>query len=281
MRRLLLVLVIALLTAGSAATAALATPGDDARAAAERFLTALVGDDANTACSLLTARVVQLLGGPEKCVKSFTADEGVALDPESGNDQDAEEGDFFARGVLRFTFQDARAVGVARGGYTTKEAGLERLVRDLRTLEPSLRFSIGRGPAAARGIEARHVIVDRRTSGRTLILYAESDSGVIYRLTAHGFSEAAKVDRAGKGIATKPLPKPPATPTQPEAPPTFAVTNVILVDDANAYVQVTVTYEGQSVGFLVAMKLEDGAWKVDDLLIGLFTLLASANGAGG
>jgi hypothetical protein len=264
-----------LLAAATAGTAALAAPPDDARSAAERFVNALVTEDAATTCSLFSARIVKLLGGPEECAKVSEDSPGDSESEDfpfgAGEDEDVD--DYIAQRVLDAVFRDARAIGLARGGYVTKQAGLTRLVNELRTLEPGLSFSIGQGAQAARAKKFTHVVVGRQTGLRALVLYAESDTGTIWRLSANGFTRS-KTAPAGKGIPAKPArPATPATPKAPEQPPTFAITGVALVDDVSAYVTVTTQYEGTTFPFVLSMKLEDGAWKVDDIMVGLFSLL--------
>ena len=281
----LLVVLVAVVAAVCMAAAALAAPPDDARAASERFLAALSAKDVNTACGMLTARTLALVGGPQKCTEFFSDDEEErSVEDEADSSAKAiraERGfqDRVEEIVLREVFDDARALGLARGAYVTKQVPLTKLLRELRTLEPMLRFSIGTRPSAARGKHRLHVVVDRKTLGRTLVLYAESDSGTIFRLTAHGFT-TAKVVNAGRGIPTKVTRRPAPPPKQPEAeePVTFAVTGVTLLDDATAYVTVDVTYEGHAFPYVVSLKLEGGAWKVDDLFVGIFSAFAAIDG---
>src|SRR5213594_3553507 len=75
MFRRLLFTVVAMLAAGSTAAAALGAPPDDARAAADRFLAAFAAEDANTACGMLTARALGLIGGLKKCTGLFANDD--------------------------------------------------------------------------------------------------------------------------------------------------------------------------------------------------------------
>ena len=279
MRRRLLLVLAALLAAGCAATAALAAPADDARAVADRFFAALIAEDGKTACGLFSARAVAILGGPDKCAAGLIDDSGgsSADNPRTGDEDNPD--DFLARAILDHVFGDARALGVARGGYVTKQAKVARLVRDLRMLEPELGFSAGKGADAARGTSSNHVIVDSRTSARVLTLYVESDTGTIWRLSAHGFAHAT-IAKGGMGIAVKPIPAPPtpAAPPQPEVPPTFTVAAVTMLDETSAYATITITYEGKSASYVLSMKLEDGTWKVDDLLVPLFAVLGGFGG---
>jgi hypothetical protein len=272
-------MLVSMFAAGCTAAAALAAPPDDARAATERFLAALAAEDGNTVCGMLTARTLALVGGAQKCVSSFSSDEpdeNVEVSPSATGTRDVQRfEDEFEKNVLYEVFDDARALGLARGGYVTNEAPLTRLVRELRALEPRLKFSIGTRPSAARGKDSFHVVVDRQTRGRTIVLYAESDSGAILRLRAQGFKNAA-VAKAGRGIPAKakrhPAPRPRPQPAEPEEPPTFSITGVTLLDDVSAQAAVDAIYEGHTLPFLVALKLEGGAWKVDELFFGIFSV---------
>lgn len=285
MFRRLLVIVVTMLGAGCMAVAALAAPPDDVRAAADRFLTALAAKDANAACGMLTARTLEHVGGLPKCAEIFTGVDEDSVEDETESSAEAARGlrtmqDRFEEYVLTAVFYDARALGLARGGYVTKDVPLTKLVSELRTLQPQLRFSTGTRPTAARAKSRFHVVVDRRTRDRMLVLYAESDSGTILRLTAHGF-RTAKVAKAGHGVPAK-LPKSPssppkpAEPKEPEEPITFTIGSVTLLDEASAYAAVDVRYEGETYSYLLSLKVEGGTWKVDDLFVGLFSAFGAA-----
>lgn len=144
-------------------------------------------------------------------------------------------------------------------------------------LEPEFGCSIGNGPSAARATSYRHVVIDRRTSARVLTLYVESESGTIWRLDAHGFSQS-QIKKGGQGVRATPTPPVPTDPPPPEAPPTFSITNVTLLADVSAYATIGVQYEDKSFSYVLAMKLEDATWKVDDVLIPLFATLGAASG---
>jgi hypothetical protein len=277
LRRLLAVAAVVLAVA-CASTAALAGPPDDARAAADRFLAALAASDATTACNLLSARALAIVGGPQKCLQDFVSvgDDTPSSPPDSPISTERLD-DGLALDVLYGVYFDARALALARGGYVTRQVRLTRLVNELRTLNPRLRFSIGTGPSAARAKDGKHVVVDRRTSGRNLLLYAESDSGSIWRLSAHGIT-TVKAEKAGEGVPANPSaqPTPPPAkpaPAQPEQPPTLTVTGVALFSDTSAHVSVVAAYEGKTYPLALSLQLENGAWKVDDILVGLLALL--------
>jgi len=180
---------------------------------------------------------------------------------------------------------DARTVAdrfLARRSTTLRRSGsgtaATRRRRRAPALEPGLRFSLGSGPQAARNLEFTQVVVGSRTKARTLLLYAESDSGTIWGLTAHGFTQTT-FRKAGRGVparAPKTPPPAPSTTTETEQV-SYAIVGVTLNDPITATVQVTVSYEKQVVPFQLTMKLEDGQWKVDDL-ISVFSLIDQPSG---
>jgi hypothetical protein len=280
MRRGVVALVASLLVAGTAAGAALADPADDARAAADRFLTALQAGDTTAVCGLVTAHTLELIGGAERCAKLLTAneDEPTSTPAPTAKEEDRAR-DILEQYLLSRVFDEARALGLGRGGYTSETATLATFVRQLRTLDPHIRYSIGKGAKAARGLPFMHVVVGTATSGRKLVLYAESDSGAIWELDAQGFTHS-KLRKAGRGVrapAQKPRTSAPAGGSETEAV-SLSIDGVTLTDPLSATVDVTETYEEVVVPFQLKLKLENGQWLVDDLLVSAFAVLARQTG---
>jgi hypothetical protein len=254
-----LVLVASLVAASCAAAAAFAAPADDARAAADRFLDALIARDGQTACALISEPLLTAIGGPDKCLDDFSGD--VA------EDLDAQVQDAIAWQMLDRVYTDARALALARGGFVTKGSSLAALASDLRKLEPGLLLSVGNGPQAARNKPPFQVVIDRKTQGTHLVLYVESETGTIWRLDARGTArDDETVTKAGRGVPGR---KP------PEEPPTYTIGGALLADDATAIVTATLTYEGQSQETLLKMTYDGSAWKVADLYYSYTSLVAA------
>ena len=57
----------------------------------------------------------------------------------------------------------------------------------------------GKGPQAAKGQLATTVVLDTRTTRRRVVLYAEGDTGTIYRATGTAFTDPT-LKRAGQGV---------------------------------------------------------------------------------
>jgi hypothetical protein len=217
MRRLLpLLAILAALAAGTAS----ASPGDDARAVAERFLTALARSDSQTACGLFTPDALQQLGGTSACERMLS---------ESGDSADSA-----AQTTLARTLAAARRSARARHGmYVRKGFGLRSLARDMERLDAQLTVVLGRGPRAAAGRLDTTAVLDTRSSARRLVAYAESDDGSIWRLSAAA-SGAARVDEVAQGIPeAQPKPRAPAF--------TFTIDRVSVDADGSALVTATIS----------------------------------------
>src|SRR6187455_2130845 len=126
------------------------------------------------------------------------------------------------------------------------------LVADMRAHDIEVR--VGRGPSSARGTPTGVVFVDTaRTTATKLVLYTESTSGTIWRLTSDPYRIGTPT-RAGRGIAVHPAPPARAFPYRP---PTGS---------SVARVGVTTTYgELGSVSFLLTLTSDN---RVDAVLIG-------------
>jgi hypothetical protein len=214
-RRLLLLL--AILPALAAGTAS-AAPGDDARAVAERFLTALAQSDSTTACGLFTADALEQLGGTSACRRTLSGSADVA--------------DSAAQTTLARALAAARRSARARRGrYVRKGYGLRSLARDMERLDAQLTVVLGRGPRSAAGRLDTTAVLDTRSTARRLVAYAESDDGSIWRLSAAA-TGAARVEEVAEGI--------PEAQPKPRAPSfTFTIDRVSVDDDGSALVEAT------------------------------------------
>ena len=217
MRRLLLLLAaLAVVAAGTASAA----PGEDARAVAERFLTALAKSDSTTACGLFTPGALEQLGGASACRRTLAGS--------------AESADSAAQTTLGRALSAARRSARARHGmYVRKGYGLRSLARDMERLDAQLTVALGRGPRSAAGRLDTTAVLDTRSTARRLVAYAESDDGSIWRLSAAA-TGAARVDEVAQGI--------PEAQPEPRAPSfTFTIDRVSVDDDGSALVVATVS----------------------------------------
>jgi hypothetical protein len=259
-RRPVLTLLGSLVVGACAAQAALAAPIDDARAVADTFMSAAVKSDAQTACALLSDRLLAKIGGLDRCKRALTEQSDVT----TTTFEPIGLGDDMAYSVLLTTFNDARAMAVGGGGYVNRNTSLTMLVGRLRTLEPDFTFSVGSSAAAARDTPPTHVVIDRRTTAKQLMLYAESDSGTIFRLSATG-TKHAHIAKVAVGVPKQPAP-PTVQPPRPP-PPTYAISGANGLDDGSVLVDVALQYENTTIGLVLQMRLQDAAWKVDDVLV--------------
>ena len=253
-----LVAVAIVATAGSAAVPS--TPSAVSTAFVQGYLTA---DPA--VCDLATPRMQQLFA---RLVKGTTCKAALAAaraETDAVADKDA-------RSALRETVQatqvliDARAKATAtRRVWIAPHTRVAALVADMRAHDIEVR--VGRGPSSARGTPTGVVFVDTaRTTATKLVLYTESTSGTIWRLTSDPYRIGTPT-RAGRGIAVHPAPPARAFPYRP---PTGS---------SVARVGVTTTYgELGSVSFLLTLTSDN---RVDAVLIGsLLTPLVASSGAG-
>ena len=247
-------LVAVAIVAGPASTAVPSTPSAVSTAFVQGYLTA---DPA--VCDLATPRMQQLFA---RLVKGTTCKAALAA---ARAETDA-IADMDARSALRVTVQaplvliDAGAKATAtRRVWIAPHTRVAALVADMRAHDIEVR--VGRGPSSARGTPTGVVFVDTaRTTATKLVLYTESTSGTIWRLTSDPYRIGTPT-RAGRGIAVHRAPPARAFPYRP---PTGS---------SVARVGVTTTYgELGSVSFLLT---------VDAVLIGsLLTPLVAGSGAG-
>lgn len=235
----------------ASAGAAAASPEADARATAVAFVDALGRSDAERVCSLFSPDALSRLGGAERCRTSM------------GESED--EVDYDALESLLHAHTAARLSATKRKGlYLTKKFGPRKLARDMEQLDPELTVKLGQSAAAAKGQLVTTVVLDTRSTGRRLVLYAESDDGSIYRLSAAS-DRQPQFEEVGVGI--------PETSPKPSEPPkrTFTATiDTVTVDTtgtafARGSFIVTEDDETYRYGILLELVPLNGAYFVNDL----------------
>ena len=155
---------------------------------ATTFVKGFLGGDP-AACGAATPRLQALIAkvGEQKTCRMTILRAGVGS---SVSEKSARNELTSAAEAGHFVIEDRLA---ARGGkryWTSARYTLSALAADLRSYGVHVR--LGTGPVAARGVPDDVVVIDRRRSTRTtLVLYAESAAGTIWRLS----SSTAKVGR--------------------------------------------------------------------------------------
>jgi hypothetical protein len=265
-KRLRLAILAAVLgSLGMLAATARADNASDAAAVADKFVVALVSNDGATACSLLSPRALDALGGPDKCPPHFS---------------DTGSGDYDAVETLSKAFAAARRSSAARrGDFVRKRFTVRRLARDMERIDSDLTVKVGKSPKAAAGQLSTTAVLDTRTSARRVVIYAEGDSGTIYRVTGTAFTDP-RLDKVGQGIPENP--KPPAP--QPLPPTlTHTVNSVTFASNGTAYVSDTVADSADKSSTEILLKLVPSAsgYLVDDAYLSLISILQLADEAGG
>jgi hypothetical protein len=253
----------AVLTAGVLTAAAVASPDDDARSAAASFADAYTHSDPEGLCSLLTPDAVEHLGGPELCRASSVS-------------SDEDDVDYGAYETLLDAHIAARLSATKRKGlYVTKKFGARKLARDMEQVDPGLTVKLAHSVAAAKGQLDTTVVLDTRSTGRRLVLYAESDSGSIYRLSAASGGQP-RIEEVGEGIPE--TPEPATEPPQPKF--VMTIDSVTLDTTGTAYARGTlvITEKDETYRFAVVLVLVplSGTYYVDDILYS--TLRSEAEG---
>jgi len=254
-RRLLLVGAV-LLAAATAVPAAGADPASDARAVADRFLTALIAGDIETVCGLFSPKAEARLGGPDRCRRAF-GDETSAADRAA------------QLTLVRAAIAADRSASRRNGQYVTKKFRLKQLAREIEFLEPDLTVVLGKGPDAAAGRLPSTVVLDTRSTARRVVLYAESDDGSIWRAIV-AREGGGRLEEVGQGV---PESSRPPTPAEPEV--TYTVDSVAMGSDGRAIVSVTLAEveDGETEMYALAVVLVPAgtSWLVDDLLYSAFS----------
>lgn len=239
------------------APAASADPADDASFTTARFLDALALGDAEAICRLFSPTALQRLGGEAKCKNEFT---------ETGyEDEEAFETLFRAAAAAR------KSANRRHAGYVTKRFSARALARDIERLDSELTVKLGKGPRTASGQLVTTVVLDLRSSARRVVVYAESDDGSIFRLSAPRKGPPS-LDEVAQGTPEA-GPPPPPTPSF-----RYSIDSVAFVGDL-VYVHVSVlALEGLSGAYpimLVLVPAAGGGYLVDDLLPSAFPPVGS------
>jgi hypothetical protein len=247
--RLLLLAVAVVLVGGGLATATARAAGtDDARATAAAFFDAVVGNDGDRACALLTPAALERLGGTARCKRMFT---------ESESARDAEAFQTLARAYAAAR----RSAAKHHGRFLTKQFTRRALARDLERRDPQLTVKLGRGPQAATGQLVTTVILDTRSTARRVVFYAESDDGSIFRLSAAP-SGNPDLDEVGFGV-------PEANPEPMGPKVTFAVGAAVAQPDGKVLVfaafTVTDDDETETYPVLLVLAPNGSGYLVDDI----------------
>jgi hypothetical protein len=243
------VAVVALASVSAGGATGASRDAEQARATALDFLTALGNSDSKHLCALFTPAAVARIGGVDRCESAFAADE--------------EEADFEALDTLSHAFVAARQSAAKRHGqYVTKTFTRKQLARDIERRAPQLTVKLGNGPRAAAGQLVTTVVLDTRSTGRRLVLYAESDDGSILRLSAPRKGDPS-LDEVAFGIPEDPQ-------AEPEKPDFHTSVDSILFDGTTALARSTfvVTYRGETHTYAVLLVLVPTAngYLVDDFL---------------
>ena len=247
-RRLVLVAVAALVAAALAPASARAAGTDDARATAAAFFEAVLGNDADRACSLLTPAALQRIGGAEKCKRAFAESE-TALDAKA------------IETLARAYTAARRSAAKHHGRFLTKRFTRRALARDIERRDPQLTVRLGRGAQSAAGQLVTTAILDTRSTARRVVFYAESDDGSIFRLTAP-VSGRPDLDEVGFGV-----PEANPEPTGPRT--TFAITAAVAQPDGKVLVYATLTVteddETETYPVLLVLAPSGSGYLVDDI----------------
>ena len=100
-----------------------------------------------------------------------------------------------------------------------------------------------------------------------MVIYAEGDSGAIYRATGTAFDDPT-LRKVAEGI--------PEAPKPPPAPPTYTIDWVTIASDGTAVVGITVTdptSSPPSEPFYLLLVPSDRGYLVDDILLPLIALV--------
>jgi hypothetical protein len=251
---------VLLAAATSGQAAGPTTPSAVSTAFVQGYLTA---DPA--VCDLATPRIQQLFA---RLAKGSTCKAALGAARAEGD----AAADKSARRALRDTVQATQVLIDARANATGKRrlwlvphSRVAALVANMRAHDIEVR--VGRGPSSARGTPTGVVFVDAtRTTATKLVLYTESTSGVIWRLTSSPY-QIGTPTRAGRGIAVHPVPAARAFPYR--APGGSPVSRVAVTAASDQF---------GSISFLLTLTPQN---RVDAVLLGsLVTPLVSGSGAG-
>jgi hypothetical protein len=250
--RLSKLLALFLLITLCASAVAQATPEDDATAVANSFVAATYDHDYVTVCSLASVALQGLYSsGYSSCEAPFLA----ADDPRPAEDQQANSM-LLAAWNAAIWYSDH-----GDGCFISKQFSVKTLAKAMQRTLPALRVVLGKGVASARGQSAKTVVLDSSlTSCHRLVVYVESDSGKIFSVNSgNGPAAQPRVRQVGAGIPV---------PVVPPAPIAFQATvlEAAVAADGTAFVSLQLTANGQTGTITFRLILENGSYKVDDLL---------------
>lgn len=218
-----------------------------ARHTAEAFLEALRMSNSTVACALLTPQALAKAGGTPACEKAYgPADESP---------------DYEAYGHLQQALRAAEKSAVKRRGqFVNKRFTVARLAREMEKIDEELTVRVGQGPSAAAGQLVSTIVLDRRSSARRVVLYAEADDGSIWRLSSVMLG-SPDIDEVAQGVPeTAPAPREPAF--------EFSVGSATLLSDGTALVRASITYrladESYTYGALMQLAPAGGGYLVAD-----------------
>ena len=245
---------------GLASAAVPSTPSAVSTAFVQGYLTA---DPAG--CDLATPRIQQLFARLAKGTSCKTALGAARDETDAVADKDA-------RRTLRDAVQATQVLIDARAkAARTRRVWLAPHAR-VGALWPTCAHTTSRlvsvaGPSSARGTPTGLVLVDSaRTTATKLVLYTESTSGVIWRLTSTPY-RIGTPSRAGQGVAVHPVP----------AARAFVYRAPVGTSGSRVAVA-TMSDEFGAISFLLTLTPQN---RVDAVLIGsLVTPLVAGTGTG-
>lgn len=253
--QLVVAVLIAVVLAGSASAGA-STAGADANAltTANAFVDALQRNDAERVCALFSPGAIARLGGEERCRASMSESE--------------DDVDYAALETLLRGYTAARLSATKRKGmFVTRKFGARKLARDMEQLDPEVTVKLGRSSAAAKGELVTTVVLDTRSTARRIVLYAESDDGSIFRLSA-ATGATPRYEEVGMGI---PEASKEDTPTSTF---TAKIDSVTVADDGTAYARGTFVFtnddEAYRYGVMIVLIPLNGTYFVDDVYYSSF-----------
>lgn len=232
----LLALLVLLLPA-----AATATPEDDAKASLTAFFEALERGDAPAVCGLLSTGYLKRLGSTADCVEAFTPPNP----------------DVESRQLLR------RAAGWLQESSAAVFAS-PRVLRQSLQAELDVSVVLGSGPLLARNGPPNLIVIDtKRSNSKRVVLYNESDSGIIWQAVVPLLA-APKLSKAA--VAGIPAPKPETGPLRMDG--------VLLTNPETAFVVVVDTTGGREFELVCKLRLEPVGWRLDGLFVDLTSAFA-------
>jgi hypothetical protein len=206
--------------------------------AADRFTQHVLRQETSALCGSMSSRLLAELGGRDGCARRWGPDRA--------------EVDGIAKRSLADAWRAAQAARTGPAGSAYPPAG--RLLRAMRP-RVAATLRLGRGARAVRGRSPWFVVLaERELRAGRLVLYAESDTGTIFRLVARPRGSPVIERAAVAGIPD--LASPPAG----SIPYT-----VEIAEEAPAVARAVVTIDMHAFVETISLRLvaEDGRWLVD------------------